>query len=100
MKDVIMTKSPTEIEADTLAMLRIRYNSLVDAVKAVQADNDKFRSYIDVMERKLIHAQENVDINKKIVMDSILGQNKMKDEFAIEINLLSAKLKKAKEALT
>ena len=42
---------------------------------------------------------EYVNINKEITINSILGQNKAKEEFSIEINKLREKLKKAQEAL-
>jgi len=94
----VLVKTPEEIELEDARSVKLRYNSLVEAVQVIEAENNKFRDHISNMEAKLIHAQENVDINKNIVMNTVMNQNKMKDDFVLEINALKAKLAKVLEA--
>lgn len=79
--------------------LEKRYNSIIDAVGMLSEQNELFRSEIETCYAKMENAQKNVDINKKIVMDSILLQNSMKDGFVKEITILKEKLKNVKEEL-
>jgi len=95
----IHTKSPEEIAKEDKGLIERRYNSLVEAALNLQDVNENLRAEILICHQKMAEAQINVDINKKIVMDSILGQNRMKDEFAMEIGLLKDKLNKAQVAL-
>ena len=99
VKHEIKTLSPEDIEASELKSLKLRYNSLVEGVKLIEGENHKLRNHIDLMEQKLIHAQTNVDINKKIVENALLKQNDMKNSMEKDIVELHAKLKAAKAAL-
>ena len=88
----IHIKTPEEIKAEPLDMVRRRYNSIAEAALNLQKTNEKLREELDLMIKKLINAQEAVDINKKIVMDSLLEQNKTKESFIQEIEALRAKI--------
>ncbi len=105
-KDKIIVKAKkledmtdVEINVSKYRSLEARYNSLMDAVDMLSKQNDVFRAEIETCYAKMENAQKNVDINKTIVINTIMGQNNMKNDFIAEINILKEKLKKAQEAL-
>mgnify|MGYP003631447615 CR=1 FL=1 len=96
----------TEEEAQDLKLinakyrsLEARYNSVIDAVRMIEGQNTIFRAEIETNYKKMEHAQENVDINKGIVMNLVLKQNETKNDFIEEIDILKGKLVKAQQAL-
>ena len=95
----VYTKTPEEIENETLSSLKLRYNSLAEAAIGLQDENRKMRNLVSMWEQKLENAQKNVDINQAIAKNALTSQNSMKDGFVLEIDILKEKLKKAQEAL-
>lgn len=102
MKDetkVIFKKTPEEIELESADLVRRRYNSLAEAALELEKENKILKAEVETCYAKMENAQKNVEINKTIVMNTIMSQNNMKNDFINEINILKAKLKKAQEAL-
>ena len=95
----LMTKTPAEIEEESHNTLKLRYNSLAEATLKLQDENRKMQSLLESWKAKLENAQKNVDISKQTVLNLVTSQNKMKDDFVLEINILKEKHKKALEAL-
>lgn len=103
MKDkniiTILKKTPEEIALEDADLVRRRYNSIAEAALELEKQNKVLRAEVEACYAKMENAQSNVDINKKIVMDIVMSQNNMKNDFINEINILKDKLKKAQEAL-
>lgn len=88
-----LIKTPAEIEKEEVSIVKRRYNSLAEAALNLEKANATLQSTIETMQQKLIDAQSNVDINKQIVMNSLIEQNSIKEDFILEIDVLKAKLK-------
>ena len=81
-----------KITVEKYRSLERRYNSLIDACNLIEAQNEKMRSEIINADMRLVNAQKNVEINQKIVMDTITSSNNQKDSFLGEIAELKSKL--------
>ncbi len=76
---------------DLYNSLRRLHDSANKAIEELQSKNKILEEEIIILNIKLINAQKNVDINKEIVKNALSEQNKMKDEFISEINMLRSK---------
>lgn len=82
-----------EINISKYRALERRYNSVMDAVVKLEAQNELFRNEIKMCYVKMENAQKNVNINKDISMKMITDYNSMKQSYIAEISALQAKLK-------
>lgn len=76
---------------DLYNSLRRLHDSANKAIEELQNKNKMLEEEIIILNAKLINSQKNVDINKEIVKNVLLEQNKIKDNFISEINILRAK---------
>jgi hypothetical protein len=72
--------------------LKRLHESANKAVEELQKHNREIDIENTVLKAKLINADKNVEINKTIVINTLLDQNKMKDDFILEINLLRERI--------
>ena len=91
-KKKIEEMSDEEITIARYRSLERRYNSLIDAVKLLEDQNNVFRNEVALSYQKLSNAQKNVDINKEIVVNIVTASNKAKDSYLGEIAELKSKL--------
>ena len=84
--------SDVNINATKYRALERRYNSLLEACNLVESQNEKMRMEIENAGIRLVNAQKHVEINQKIVMDTITNANNQKDSFIGEIAELKSKL--------
>jgi len=70
-----------------------RYESMSDAANVLQLKNILLMEDKEVLVMNLINCQKALDINKTIMHDALTSQNTMKDDFAVEIAELRAKIR-------
>ncbi|MCK4261103.1 MAG: hypothetical protein KAX49_19160 [Halanaerobiales bacterium] len=81
---------------ETYTSLARRHNALISACKGVENQNYKLRDAAEVLEKKLLEAGQQVDINKKIVMNALTEQNLMKEKLYAEIAVLKGEVQRLK----
>lgn len=91
-KEIIMIQkkkledmTDAEINIGKYRSLERRYNSVIEAVLKVEAQNNVFRAEIETCYKKMENAQKNVDINKTIVMNTIIDSNSKIQSYLSEI---------------
>ncbi len=77
--------------------LRRLHDSTSEAIIKLQQENGYLKDEIILLNKKLIHAQEALDINKEIMRNALTLQNRIKDDYSNEINELKEKIKKLEE---
>lgn len=89
-----MTQKSFEDMYNSLRRLHDSSNIAVDVLqeKVKSLNND----LIGAQER-LVNAQSALDINKEIMRNALEAQNKIKDEYSAEIELLKAEIKELKK---
>ena len=90
-------KEAEQLEKDSIVR---RYNSLVEGCMRLEEHIKFLNAEINLCYQKLENADKQIQINQKIVQDALLGQNKMKDEYAKEIGILKNKLHNVNAAVS
>lgn len=78
---------------DMYNSLRRLHNSTNTAVDAMQEKIKSLNQELISAQERLIHAQSALDITKTIMQNALNEQNKIKDEYGAEIELLKNKIK-------
>jgi len=76
--------------------LRIRYNSLVEAINELKAENDKLKADIKYLSEVNENLEKALNINKGIMHHTITTDNELKQAYIQEINELKEELKASK----
>jgi septal ring factor EnvC (AmiA/AmiB activator) len=82
---------------DMYNSLRRLHNSTNSAVDTLQEKIKTLNEELISAKERLGHAQDALDINKQIMRNALEEQNKIKDEYTAEIELLRAEIKELKK---
>ena len=82
-----------EINVAKYRSLERRYNSIIDAIKLLEDQNELFRNEIEMCYKKMENAQKNVEINKTIVVNTIMDSNNKIQSYLGEITDLKNQLR-------
>jgi hypothetical protein len=69
------------------------YESALNIIKTLEITIEELNKGINSTNIRLLNCQNALEINKEIVRNTILDQNRIQQEYANEIDLLKTKLK-------